>query len=132
MKTCILKLDRLSNLLLRRWYCIVSWMLYCIDVCFWNRLCPKTNLYFWKLSFNYNRFSKICYSCILLFTNTEIFSLNNHNNFSFLSFKFIFFWVEIFFFEKSPHPTFLKNRQNSNTHSFCKVEEIQLWLINTA
>ena len=26
---------------------------------------------------------------------------------------------------------FLKNKQNSNSHSFCKVGEIQLWLIKT-
>ena len=36
-----------------------------------------------------------------------------------------------FFGEKCILPYFLKNKQNSNPHPFCKVGEIQLWSIKT-
>ena len=36
-----------------------------------------------------------------------------------------------FFWKKSTLPHFLKNKQNSNPHPFCKAGETQLWLIKT-
>ena len=36
-----------------------------------------------------------------------------------------------FFGEKCTLVYFLKNKQNSNPHSFCKVGQVQLWLIKT-
>ena len=45
MKTCILKFDHLSNLLLRRLYCIDAWMLHCIGAYSWNRLAQKMDMY---------------------------------------------------------------------------------------
>ena len=64
------------------------------------------------------------------FTNTKIskkhklFSLSNLHSSNILP-------TSPFFGEKCTLPHFLKNKQNSNSHPFCKVGEIQLWLIKT-
>ena len=43
----------------------------------------------------------------------------------------LFYQLLPFFREKCTLPHFLKNKQNSNFHPFCKVGEIQLLLIKT-
>ena len=54
----------------------------------------------------------------------KLFSLSNLNSSTILP-------TSPFFGEQCTLPHFLKNKQNSNPHPFCKVEEIQLWLIKT-
>ena len=42
----------------------------------------------------------------------------------------LLFYQHLPFLKKNvPSPIFLRNKQNSNSHPFCKLGEIQLWLI---
>ena len=52
----------------------------------------------------------------------KLFSLSNLHSSTILT-------TSPFFGERCTPPHFLKNKQNSNSHPFCKVGEIQLWLI---
>ena len=48
-----------------------------------------------------------------------------------VTFICLLYYQPLPFLERCALPHFLKNKQNTNSHPFCKVVDIQLWLIKT-
>ena len=108
----------------KRLYCINAWRLYWTDFCSWNRLAkPNGSTHIskiWVLIKTHLQKLGYIIKLVMFLRYTYAKTSNNHKLLS----------------HKTPpppllHHIFLENRQNSNSHLFCKVGEIQLWLIKT-